>query len=368
MAESALPEPFTVVLSDFRPSAKPPAKDTLRLVTWNIERGYKLPAIVDELRSLDADVIALQEVDIGCERSGFADCSRSVASALGLSCAFVAEFVELHSPLRTAATQGGGVHGQALLSRYALRDCRALKHSHQPVDWAAEGEARREPRRGGRVVLCATVECPFGPLLVYNLHLEVFCGLSDRLRQLCDVLADCRLAGRPPKQAVLGDLNTMAHSVARLSPSYCCDSFRWRSWGSTEARFWADNVFAVYEGSEAAAAALRRATAAATGGRYPPPKPLLLAPGEQCNPRLRAWGLSEDVCKLAINPGFVDPFCPDEDVTLDNPKYYGLMRGRLDWMLLRGLACKAHALGNRDFGFSDHAWMSADVHEPCQGA
>lgn len=36
---------------------------------WNIERGYKLPEIVEELRGIDADIIALQEVDIGCERS-----------------------------------------------------------------------------------------------------------------------------------------------------------------------------------------------------------------------------------------------------------------------------------------------------------
>lgn len=36
---------------------------------WNIERGYKLHQIVQELKQIDADVIALQEVDIGCERS-----------------------------------------------------------------------------------------------------------------------------------------------------------------------------------------------------------------------------------------------------------------------------------------------------------
>ena len=40
---------------------------------WNIERGYKLPGIIAELRDINADIIALQEVDIGCERSGRAD-------------------------------------------------------------------------------------------------------------------------------------------------------------------------------------------------------------------------------------------------------------------------------------------------------
>ncbi len=53
--------------------------------------------------------------------------------------AFVAEFEELHHPLRRPDTQGGGVHGQALLSKHALSDVRALVHTHQPIDWEAEG-------------------------------------------------------------------------------------------------------------------------------------------------------------------------------------------------------------------------------------
>ena len=69
-----------------------------------------------------------------------------------MSCAFVAEFAELYSPLRSRSTQGGGLHGQVLLSRYDLVDVRALVHSHQPVDWEEEGAARAEPRRGKRVV------------------------------------------------------------------------------------------------------------------------------------------------------------------------------------------------------------------------
>ncbi len=40
---------------------------------WNIERGYALEKIVDELKAIDADIIALQEVDIGCERSSSID-------------------------------------------------------------------------------------------------------------------------------------------------------------------------------------------------------------------------------------------------------------------------------------------------------
>ena len=78
-------------------------------------------------------------MDIGCERSNWADCGDAIARALSMSYAFVAEFEETHSPLRTAETQGGGVHGQAILSRFPLSNVRAVVHSHQPVDWDAEG-------------------------------------------------------------------------------------------------------------------------------------------------------------------------------------------------------------------------------------
>ena len=90
----ALPKPGALVQLDFRASSdttKPtegikilqvtnlcadaqvlPAKQlrlSCRNMQWNIERGYKLEEIVKELKNIDADVIALQEVDIGCERS-----------------------------------------------------------------------------------------------------------------------------------------------------------------------------------------------------------------------------------------------------------------------------------------------------------
>lgn len=45
------------------------APKTVKLLQWNIERGYQLPGIIEELRKIDADVISLQEVDVGCERS-----------------------------------------------------------------------------------------------------------------------------------------------------------------------------------------------------------------------------------------------------------------------------------------------------------
>jgi endonuclease/exonuclease/phosphatase family metal-dependent hydrolase len=54
----------------------------LLFIQWNIERGYQLAGIIEELRSINADVPSLQEVDVGCERSGGVDTGASHFSLL----------------------------------------------------------------------------------------------------------------------------------------------------------------------------------------------------------------------------------------------------------------------------------------------
>ena len=75
-----LTAPGDVFRADFRSSdASNPAliPSTIKLLQWNIERGYKLPGIIEALRRLDADIISLQEVDVGCDRSGGVDTGTS---------------------------------------------------------------------------------------------------------------------------------------------------------------------------------------------------------------------------------------------------------------------------------------------------
>jgi hypothetical protein len=43
-------------------------------------------------------------------------------------------------------------------------------------------------------------------------------------------------------QAILGDLNTQANSLARLSSNYCTDHMRWRTLGYFEAEIWDKHV------------------------------------------------------------------------------------------------------------------------------
>ena len=63
--------------------------------------------------------------------------------------------------------------------------------------------------------------------------------------------------------------------------------------------------------------------------------------------------------------GFEDPFDPVATITLDNPSFrifgYGLVKGKLDWLLLRRLTVVSKAVGNHDYSASDHKWLCAEV-------
>lgn len=140
----------------FKPS------DTIRVVQWNIERGYKLEKITEELIALNADIVFLQEIDVNCERSGYVDVGTCLAKALHMNYLYTSEFEELHSPLREPHTQGGGIHGNGILSKFDMHDVRVIPHRYQPIDWNREGEAYREPRRGARYILSTVIASPFG--------------------------------------------------------------------------------------------------------------------------------------------------------------------------------------------------------------
>jgi endonuclease/exonuclease/phosphatase family metal-dependent hydrolase len=91
--------------------------ETLRLATWNIHKGigtdrcYALDRTMDVLRSLDADVVCLQEVDENVARSKFDRQAKLLAKELG--------YREVALGLNVAV--GGGHYGNCTLSRRNVR-------------------------------------------------------------------------------------------------------------------------------------------------------------------------------------------------------------------------------------------------------
>jgi hypothetical protein len=86
-----LPRPGELVLEDYRSDAvaghawaAAARGRPIRVVQWNIERGYAFAEILQTLRDLDADIIVLQEIDIGCDRSDGRDVGAQRSSFISL--------------------------------------------------------------------------------------------------------------------------------------------------------------------------------------------------------------------------------------------------------------------------------------------
>src|SRR4029450_8333580 len=87
--------------------------ETLTLVSWNIAYGRRCERHADVLASLEPDVCLLQEVDVGCRRSGFRNVAQWLAARLQMNWLFGGEFQEIGQGRGDSAA----LAGQAILSR-----------------------------------------------------------------------------------------------------------------------------------------------------------------------------------------------------------------------------------------------------------
>jgi len=82
----SLPQILTPLHFDHRPHPHPlkQSKTLLKIISYNLERGYRLAEIIASLKEIDADVLLLQEIDVACMRSGVLDCVEEISKALGM--------------------------------------------------------------------------------------------------------------------------------------------------------------------------------------------------------------------------------------------------------------------------------------------
>ena len=225
-----LDTPFlrTVTNAALKPQAS--KGSVLRVASWNIERGLqhelirialtdpasfrkalaggqpvslrrwrKAEAELNELRQ--ADIIILNEVDLGMKRTGYTDIARELADAWGMNYAFGVEFVEvdrictgdeqiqmktpelskaLADDLRVDPERYLGLHGNAILTRFPIRSAKIVRLS-DCYDWYGEERSgisrveagkrwtaekvfaervKRQLRRGGRMSLILNLDVP----------------------------------------------------------------------------------------------------------------------------------------------------------------------------------------------------------------
>lgn len=298
----------------------------LRVVQWNIERGLEYDAvrlalsdpkgfnglmedkgaksdeherkrISEEISMLaQADLIVLNEVDWGMNRTRFRNVAKELAEALGMNYAWGAEFVEvdpitmgidqhlviqevedtykdegntkqeildyIRGVMKPDPVRYKGLHGSAILSRYPLTNVKLVPFQYQGHDWytdekkrkgpLAKGEGKasievfkeqfiRQVRRGGRMMLIADISdpaMPTGTVTVAATHLEDETEPKNRRKQLEELLDQVRDVRHPVIMA--GDMNTSTQdgepmTVGRLFKEHFGSAKWWEGEGVTEA-------------------------------------------------------------------------------------------------------------------------------------
>jgi endonuclease/exonuclease/phosphatase family metal-dependent hydrolase len=191
----------------------------MRLATFNLLHGRSITdGVVDldrlaaAVRTLDPDILALQEVDRGQPRSHLADLTAVAAEAMGaVTHRFAAALSGTPGATWMAATEndipGTAEYGIALLSRYPAHSWQVTRLPRIPFRFPLYLTGPRkvivvdeEPR----AVLIGHLDTPAGPLAVANTHLSFVPGWGQW--QLLRVLRDLAPAKEPVVLA--GDLNT----------------------------------------------------------------------------------------------------------------------------------------------------------------
>ncbi len=180
---------------------------SIRVVSWNINRGLQLPRIIKFLAGAKADILLLQEADLNARRTHRLDIAREIAQKLQLNYVFGREFQELTQGSR----ESPAYHGQATLSRWPLSNPRILRFRKQSNFWRPRWFVPDidpfQERIGGRLALVSEANVAGKTVVTYNLHLESKGDDSLRASQLEETLEDARQYSFDTPILLAGDFN-----------------------------------------------------------------------------------------------------------------------------------------------------------------
>jgi endonuclease/exonuclease/phosphatase family metal-dependent hydrolase len=174
----------------------------VRLATFNIKHAELrgVPAVAAVIQAASADLVGLQEVDVGCRRSACSDQPAELAQRLDMMAGFAAAL-----PLE------GGVYGNALLAVPSLVPALEVRSIALP----GGGRAGEEKR----VLLAASA----GGLRVYVAHLDIPEGVRRfQAEAIAQAIGDARGAvlladvNEPPDGAAVARLLAMGFRDAWL--------------------------------------------------------------------------------------------------------------------------------------------------------
>lgn len=208
-----------------------PSRPFIRAISWNIERGKRYTSVLDGLRHESirmADIIILNEVDIGMARSGQRNIARLAAERLGMHYVFGNHYLCLDrgNPRDTLvlgkdgaviSEKDGiqdeenqlGLHGNAILSRHPI-----LRAANIPLfETKDKFRSRSDKRFGVKKALRADILTPKGEMAVAAVHLDSVASPLNRSRQLGDLLAHLDETAACMPVLIGGDWNTSTYDL-----------------------------------------------------------------------------------------------------------------------------------------------------------
>jgi endonuclease/exonuclease/phosphatase family metal-dependent hydrolase len=225
--------------------------DKLKILTWNIERGANPDALAAYINQVEPDVVCLQEVDWGNQRTKNVDVLGQISRSTSMMGLFSAEFFEIQTPYRPKELAGGGVHGNAILTRILPKRYFRIE---LPVafDWVNAPESkkeivRREKRVGGRFALCVEFDYFGRSIVICSTHFEdKDGGLEGRFAQFKSLAGTIRRdTSEGAISIVAGDFNTLVNWITILTRTYPNSKplrNHRKPWYISECRWWKEHL------------------------------------------------------------------------------------------------------------------------------
>jgi endonuclease/exonuclease/phosphatase family metal-dependent hydrolase len=222
--------------------------DKLKILTWNIERGANPDALAAYINQVRPDVVCLQEVDWNNQRTKNVDVLNRIARSTSMQGFFSVEFFEIQTPDRLRELAGGGVQGNAILTRVLPKKYFRIE---LPVafDWMNAPESKRdivlrEKREGARFAVCVEFDYFGKSIIICSTHFEdKDGGVEGRFAQF-KFLAEtiCGATSEGAISILAGDFNTLENWVTKVTKTYPNSKPNSKSlrkpWYINECRWW----------------------------------------------------------------------------------------------------------------------------------
>jgi endonuclease/exonuclease/phosphatase family metal-dependent hydrolase len=178
-------------------NSAPPHSTAIRVITYNIHHGVGLDEKLDLARiaalikAEDADLVALQEVDRGVERTAKRDLPAELAELTGMKVYFGPNI-----------RYQGGDYGNAVLTKFPIKQAK-----NSPLTMVGKGEQRG--------VIQLVLDVRGTDVLFMDTHLDSRREEAERTRSAGELVQLIAAAGQMPVM-VCGDFNTVPATPAHV--------------------------------------------------------------------------------------------------------------------------------------------------------